>query len=190
MAQACHHHGNEWVFTLTRAVFPGLGGVRCGRGTGDAGCDDRLSSHRQQVPAQDARRRRIDRRPRWLELALAQLEVRRRLCLLQRAYRIRGVNSPSEWFVRVCSALRGAVSQSGPGLQADFSLEEATEDQEVRAAVRAIIPSSLLLDAHFCAKVRLHDDVAQTAFPDASGDDREPSGWQEPAQNPRQARRV
>ena len=40
------------------------------------------------------------------------------------------------------------MSQSGPGLQADFSLEEATEDQEVRAAVRAI-PSSLLLDAHF-----------------------------------------
>ena len=66
------------------------------------------------------------------------------------------MNSPSEWFVRVCSALRGAVSQSGPGLQADFSLEEATEDQEVRAAVRAT-PSSLLLDAHFCAKVRLHE---------------------------------
>ena len=81
------------------------------------------------------------------------------------------------------------MSQSGPGLQADFSLEEATEDQEVRAAVRAI-PSSLLLDAHFCAKVRLHDDVAQTVFPDASCDDRQPSGWQEPAQNPRQARRV
>ena len=48
------------------------------------------------------------------------------------------------------------MSQSGPGLQADFSLEEATEDQEVRAAVRAT-PSSLLLDAHFCAKVRLHE---------------------------------
>ena len=42
------------------------------------------------------------------------------------------------------------MSQSGPGLQADFSLEEATEDQEVRAAVRAI-PSSLFLYVYlFC----------------------------------------
>ena len=55
------------------------------------------------------------------------------------------------------------MSQSGPGLQADFSLEEATEDQEVRAAVRAI-PLFTVPRAHFCAKVRLHDDDARTVF--------------------------